>query len=534
MLKKFFKPLTLVLALLMAISVLAACGQGGAGGAEKTTAKVEQSATQTELAKSPYEIQKEKFQTITMYLPGAAPTDFEKVMEKVNEKLKQNVNANLTINYVSWGDFDTKFPLLLASGEPFDLIFSANWAKFADGVKKGAYMPLEKLLPDYAPGLWKDMPKEYWADSTVNGQILSVPSFDNQLDVYGLFYRDDLRVKYGLPEIKTVEDIENYLKAVKANETEIKPFMGGQFDVGILGALKNLLHNAKLNSLAPAQALLSYVESSPDKLYSGLDLYVPEDEASQKATVIIKRWNDEGLISKNMAANKTRGVEYVRNGTSAMCGLNITNAFDEYINIKSAHPDWDFRYLPFDLNKDVVNKAPANHNATSVYKSAPNPEKAVMVYDQLAGDKEVYLLTRYGIKGVHYDVGDDGKIFVPEGTDASLFSAESMSSWAWRQDRYMIPVKGSFDALSDILNNILIPKAKVPAMTGFVPVTADIDAEIAACGQIANTYSEGFSSGILDPVKDRAEMLAKLKAAGLEKIQQVMQTQWTEFLKTKK
>ena len=536
MLKKCIKPLALLVTLLMAISVFAACGQSNntSGGTEKTTAQEEKSTTQTELAKSPYEIQKEKFQEIVMYLPGAAPTDFEKVMEKINEKLKTSVNANLKINYVSWGDLETKFPLLLASGENFDMIFSGTWCFFVDGIKKGAYMPLQKLLPDYAPGLWKDLPKEYWDSSTYNGDILSIPKFDDGINTYGLFYRDDLRVKYGLPEIKTMEDMENFLKAVKAKETEIKPFVGGQFDVGILGWAKEYFTNVKYTTLDSVQYLLGYVESSPDKLYSTLDPNPVDNEAGKKGRELIKRWNDEGLISKNMSSNKTRGVEYVRNGTSAVAGLNISNAVDEYVNIRNAHPDWDFKYFIFDLNQDIIIKAPANSNAVSVYKNSANPEKAVMVFDQLAGDLETNRLARYGIKGVHYDIDADGKRFVPEGTDPSLFGDGSMSSWAWSQYRYMLPIRGSSDWMKNLQENIVGPKLKSAVSEHFVPVLTEINAEIAACTQIYNTYSEGFNSGILDPVKDYDTLAAKLKAAGLEKIQQVIQAQWTEYLKTLK
>ncbi len=479
-----------------------------------------------------YDAQKAQFDTITMYLPGTAPPDYEKVMAKVNEKLKANVNANLTINYVGWGDFDAKFPLLLASGEPYDLIFAANWAYFADGAKKGAYMPLDKLLPVYAPGLWKDLPKDYWKGVSYQGQILAIPAFDNEISTYGFFYRDDLRVKYGLPEIKTIADFETYLNAVKKNETEIKPFVGGKFDVDLLQWVRWEFISKKVKVVSSVQGLLGYVESSPAKLYSAADPYPADKEADVRFRELLRRWNDQGLISKNMAADKTRGIEYVRNGTSAVAALNIVNAFDEYVNIRAVHPDWDFRYLVFDLNSDVIEKAPSSHNAMAVYKSAPNPEKAVMLYDQLASNKEINQLTRYGIKGVNYDINSDGRYYVPEGTDPSLFASESMSSWAWRQDRYELPRKGGFAWLEKLKQSIIVPKARVLLESGFNADTSKIDPEIAACSQIANQYGEGFSSGILDPVKDYDAMVAKLKAAGSDKIQAEIQTQWTAYLKT--
>lgn len=516
-----FVSISLGLGLLMLLAGLAWAGGTG----ERGTAASGQSG------KSLYDAQKGKFQNITMYLPGSAPPDFEKVMTKVNEKLKENINASLTINYVGWGDFDAKFPLLLASGEPFDLILAAKWAYYAEGVKKGAYMPLENLLPAYAPGLWKDLPKEYWDGTTYQGHVMAVPAFDNAISTYGFFYRDDLRMKYGLPEIKTVADFEGYLNAVKKNETEIKPFVGGKFDVDLLRWVKWSFNSKRLSPINSAQRLLDYVESNPAKLYSVVDPYPEEEKAKARYRELMRRWNDQGLISKNMAANKTRGIEYVRNGTSAAAALNITNAFDEYVNIRAAHPDWDFRYLVFDLSSDVIEKA--QPDATAVYKNAPYPEKAVMLYDQLCSNKEINQLTRYGIRGVNYDLTSDGRYYVPEGTDPSLFASESMSSWAWRQDRYEIPRKGGFTWLEKLNQSVILPKARVLLEADFVPDTSKIDPEIAACFQVYEQYLEGFSSGILDPVKDYDAMVTKMKAAGIADIQKEIQAQWTAYLKTK-
>jgi putative aldouronate transport system substrate-binding protein len=43
------------------------------------------------------------------------------VLAAINEKLMADLNCTIEIKYIDWGDIDTKYPLLFASGESFDM-----------------------------------------------------------------------------------------------------------------------------------------------------------------------------------------------------------------------------------------------------------------------------------------------------------------------------------------------------------------------------------------------------------------------------
>lgn len=67
---------------------------------------------------------------LVMYLLGERTPDFDKVFDRINEKLKEKINATIEVKFMGWGEWEQKYPLVFASGEDFDLIYSADWAMY--------------------------------------------------------------------------------------------------------------------------------------------------------------------------------------------------------------------------------------------------------------------------------------------------------------------------------------------------------------------------------------------------------------------
>jgi putative aldouronate transport system substrate-binding protein len=74
---------------------------------------------------------------IVGYLLGAAPAGMPEVMDRLNDMLKAEINATMEIRYIGWGDFQSKYPLVLAAGEDIDWIYTANWAFYFQEAAKG-------------------------------------------------------------------------------------------------------------------------------------------------------------------------------------------------------------------------------------------------------------------------------------------------------------------------------------------------------------------------------------------------------------
>lgn len=119
-----------------------------------------------------------KFVKISYLVLGDKPKNgqFEKVLAEVNKIMKEKINAELEWKWIEWADWQTKYNLALASGEPIDLItIGTDWLDTWGNAQRGAFMNLDEFLPKYAPETWKSIPEEDWEESKYNGKIVLIP-----------------------------------------------------------------------------------------------------------------------------------------------------------------------------------------------------------------------------------------------------------------------------------------------------------------------------------------------------------------------
>lgn len=75
----------------------------------------------------------------------------------------------------------------------------------------------------------------------------------------GFLIREDLREKYGMPELKTVADVEKFLYIVKEKETTVKPFdIGGRKADRLALIFNNNVNTSKDNDLETTVSMFYY------------------------------------------------------------------------------------------------------------------------------------------------------------------------------------------------------------------------------------------------------------------------------------
>nr|WP_311198910.1 extracellular solute-binding protein [Paenibacillus sp. YPD9-1] len=215
-------------------------------------------------------------------------------MEKVNALLKQKANANLEVKWVEWADWQTKYNLLLASGEPLDLITVAtDWLDTWQNSQKGAFMPLDKLLPQYAPLTYKEVPPEDWAETKYNNQIMLIPEDHyTQWVNHGFLYRGDWAKEFGINEpIKDFDALGKYLQGVKDNKPGVIPWDSNGTNVTTIGGYVNTRTDALELPVSTGLFPLFYGKSYDEKYtaYSPIFDSVFEDYAK-----LMKDWGDKG------------------------------------------------------------------------------------------------------------------------------------------------------------------------------------------------------------------------------------------------
>lgn len=146
------KGLALLLGTAMTAGLLAGCGsEGGSGSSQASGAG---SAAEGGNGESADAADTSEHVDLKMYLIGERTPDFDEVYGKINEILEEKLNCSISVDFLSWGEHDTKYSLLFSSQEDFDLIFTASsWCHYEQTVSLGGVLSsFGGVHPDLCPG----------------------------------------------------------------------------------------------------------------------------------------------------------------------------------------------------------------------------------------------------------------------------------------------------------------------------------------------------------------------------------------------
>ena len=174
------------------------------------------------------------------------------------------------------------------------------------------------------------------------------------------------------------------------------------------------------------------------------------------------------------------------------------------------------------------------HGAMAVSAGSDNPERALMVYDLIRNDPECYDLFCYGIKGVSWDLDDNGLRITPEGFNADTQNINGMTNYWWgrNDDLEIKDATRNWDAIDKLYAEY--DKIKIDYPYGqFVPDVDSIQGKIDNCNEQYTNYMKQISYGLYNGSAEDivAEMQAALKTAGIEDVTAELQTQFDALYK---
>jgi putative aldouronate transport system substrate-binding protein len=550
---KVTRIIAMLLPVLMAGTMLAGCSgskQNNAGSGQ-STAEATSSAAATNASgsgdfKGPSgntpvvngKIDTSKFVTIKVVQLGDPPAGGadKRVLEELNKKLKEKVNAAIDWSWIEWNNYDTKYQMTLASGEPADLIFtSSTWLNLWDNADKGSFMNIEDLLPHYSPQLWADTTKQEWEGTTFKGHIVALPEHRfTQLSTPFAAYRQDWAQSFGIDKVDSIEKLGQYLQGIKDKMPNVTPYAATG------SATSNELYSMYLRQktkyvLGPGTtgmftAVASKSYDEPWTIVSPIF-----DDWFIDFAKTMKKWGDAGYWPQDVMASKKDGKTTMLAGTSGMWTANVSNYYSFMSDFKKQQPNGKLDAFFFDgaprneIIKDVVTQ-----DAASIGANAKNPERALMVYDLLQYDKEIYTLVHYGIEGQQYVLTSDGKRALPPGYDKNR-DAYYFDLWSTRNDKFEIPSVDDDVAAIKAVNDKLFPLAKPNPWGSFHMDLTPVNAEAAAIGEVCSKYGPAIMYGKAgDPVKAVQDFRNALKTAGIDKYIAELQKQLDAYKATLK
>ena len=516
--------ISLMLMPVLAISLLAGCGDSGQKEGNVSSSKTtEQSSSKTNTPEGD-SLEEVNIKLVTI---NTKTEDFDDVMNKVKALVKEKVNANLDVEVWDWAEWGDKYPLAFASGEAIDLIYAANWTNYTQYAAQDGYYKLTKeMIQQYAPNSWNCYTEAEWERSKINGEYYIIPNVERDCanPVTMALIRGDLREKHNIPEVTDWDSYVNYMEAIAEKENSILAYNCGAGNGGASALLGAILWDEGYNLLNNMCGIAIDMNAS---IESGKPVYVDvlEDEAFMNAYKQIAEWRKKGLWSQSAMSNDISVQTAFTNGASASLFESSWAIGTTYATVTESHPEWKIEAIELFPDRTLYE----NEFLTSgyaVHANSKNPERALMVLDLLRHDEEIHNLLTYGIEGVHYEfVGEDsyinlnGKSF---SLDMGLHNGSRRVADSW------------CDVAKDQVKKIATEMVTTP-YTLFNFDTTPVTTEYAALTAVVSEYYPILRDGFAEDVEATfKEFRQKAEDVGLNKVLDEYKAQLAAYMETSK
>lgn len=536
------KLLALGLSAVLTVGMLSGCGENGS---ETNTAASNQQTADTKegnteaagdnnasdegiSADSPYagkgyDLSERK--TIIMYALGDRPQDQDEVLEKLNsEYLIPWLNSELEMQFLNWSDYTTKYSLVLAGGEPVDLMYTASWCYYNDEAAKGAFRELTSdWLQKYMPYSYEQQPAETWDQAAIDGKIYAVPRSGAFFNGYNfVVVRTDMLEKYGIEKLASWDDYTSFMKdvakdtkttgisasAITPTRDELTPLWQHTQEMSAVTSGFDWYYYNNRSEAAPKLDDIFYYYTS--------DSYL--EFALQTAELAVA-----GCWSSNAINDTNDPRDSFSNGTSASYSYNET-----IYEVGKALEDAGLgTYVAFDLAPDSKRaRGSYADDCIAIAANSQDPERAALVLDALKAFPEVNNLIIGGIQGKHFDLDENGdRVVLP---DAGGYA---WNSWAWALQRWDQPVNATMDDRQREFLAICEENEFVPQQIGFTFDKTPVETELNVINSIRDEYKYSFTLGVYgaDTKAKFEEFKGKLEAAGLDKVTDEFKAQYKAY-----
>lgn len=496
------KKLLAVLMSVVMVMSLAACSSG-----EKTTGNSTETSSVTNGAQEdPTEI------IMTFPVLSSIPADINKVEEALSKIALEKYNCTIKLNPLSIVDYGTQTTLMLSGSEKMDLmILFSPIQNYISMVQMGQLIDITDYLSQYAQGALDAVGEDYLIACRIDGQLYGVPTLHDFATGFGIEFDKSLVEKYNmdLTAVKTFSDLEPLFETIKENEEGVAAFYPG-------GSSQNPLNpymNATMDTLGDTYGVL---------LNSGAELTVENVYASDEYYNMVSmyyNWGKNGYLLNDSASTTDSSFTLFKAG----------KIFAAPATTKPGQVQQDSTNSGKDLVLVEI-KSPSSMTTAvngiqwAVPRSAENPQKSVKVLNLLYTNADFVNLLNYGIEGEHYVVNENGQISQPEGVTAET------NGYSWgitflSGNEFIAYTRDNEPAdLWEQTKEFNNTATKSKAM-GFVFDGSNVKAETTAVANVVSEYRVGLENGALDPDKYIPEFLAKLEAAGINKIIEEKQSQ---------
>lgn len=501
--KRSLKLISTLCAVMLFLSVLAACGGGSNSNSSSSGNTLSDTSSNTSTDNSTTTGSGEIPTLVWWTIGGQIPDNFEKAVEAMNEYTAEKIGVKVDIKVASWGEWDTKINTIVNTGEPFDILFT-NVSKYNQQVTMGALADITELVQSETPELYNFIPEKVWDGTKVDGKIYAVPTYkDSSMTQYWVFdhkYVD----KYGidLSNIKTLKDLDKPFHDMKAGEGKSfypLPLTQGDGFNGFFNRYDDLALG-----FPPVGVK---VDDASRQVVSVLEQQDIMDELK-----ILHQWYKDGIINPDAPtkpeADKGRPFFSAQGFPGADITWQINEGVEKYDMTQVFGPLYTTATIQGSLN---------GISANSKYK-----KEALKYLELVNTDPKLRNMLAFGEEGVDY-VKVDGEKVVERISDTWPLAAYTQGTFF-----NMATTKGAPEDQWQQVQK-LNEQATASTLLGFSLDTTNLQTEVANVKATWDKYRYELLTGASDPEKMVPKIVEELKKAGMDTIMKAAQEQIDAF-----
>lgn len=503
---KVTKVMAFALALMMAVSVFAACdGNTASSTAEDNSQQASSAASaaspgdssagaENTAAQDPY--------TVRILMAGDATTeDCAEVSAALSQITEEKYNTTVEITRFGFGTYSDQVNLMLSSGEKMDLLPNLGVAMLT-AANNGQILPLDDLLQDTGKDLLQMITEDEWECVKVNGEVYAVPNRKEHGGGVGYIVIKEILEETGIDPtgIQTQDDMEALFRKVKELHPDMAPLVSDNGSLGWFSVRKDDLggdYGVLEDALAENFTVVNWYDT---------DTYRTEIERHYK-------WAQEGLILKDGSTNSEQGVDLLAAGKGFAMQSNTKPGVDIERELLIGKP-----IEVIELVEPYAQTGSIAGNVWFVAYNSEQPSRAMEILNEIYADPASSNLVVNGIEEKHYVMVDEalGVIGYPEDSSSSQNGYSSLP-WAWPNELNTYTWESSYPDLWKDTEQFNADAAPSIAM-GFAWNNENVLSEITACANVLAKYEKALACGELEPEAAIQKLNNELNSAGMQRI----------------
>lgn len=441
------KLMTIVLALTLVASMLAACsGNGNSGGNSGGVAPAQSPPPSSDggndggEAANPYGDTGgltlplvDKPTTLTWMLVSENPVNDKMIVKEIEKR----TGIKLDIQNYSSATYQDKLRMTLASGKLPDIFHGLKPAELKKIGQQNAVVAINDyadMLPNFKKLYIDENPSVIASHGDQNGKLYSWPIYNMNRDVnHGMMFRKDIFDKHGISEWTNTDEFYDALKKLKEQYPDSYPMASKTKEY----IFRDLAYGWGLGSASyPA-----YYDES-EKLWK----FASTQPEHKEMLDFLKKLYDEKLLDPEFLTDTPDSWTSKMTTGKSFVTWDWIGRLDLFYNqISAENPDYDMRYAnPIGPTNNIRTLAKIDTNFGITVANNKNKEAALKLLDYLTSPSGAALVT-LGVEGETFNFDENGKPVYPELTDVPLIDIKVLEDryGLWLEGMYLAPDRRS-------------------------------------------------------------------------------------------